>query len=300
MKKDDAQDARPRPKAHIRWVIRRDMPEMLEIEKRSFEFPWQEDDFIRALRQRNIIGMVAEINDKVVGYMIYELHKTRLHLLNMAVDPEYRHQGIGTEMIENLANKLTSQRRTSLFLEVREGNLPAQQFFRACGLKAAHTLRNFYDTSEDAYLMRLRHEAKEPRIVRAIERLESLTGTQWELAIRNGIGQYEPCELQGIKDVEHDCLVLRTRATTKNPKDACKSLNQLWHAGAYIDETSDKEAKVVVSVESLSPVWINRGKEGQLAGEFTASHDAGPGSLAERERKRKSEGHDSRGQEGRA
>ena len=51
---------------HIRWMIRRDMPEVLSIENESFEFPWSEEDFIRCLRQRNCIGMVAEHHDRVV------------------------------------------------------------------------------------------------------------------------------------------------------------------------------------------------------------------------------------------
>ncbi len=72
-------------RAHIRWMIRRDMAEVLEIESEGFEFPWREEDFIRCLRQRNCIGMVAEHAERVVGFMIYELHKTRLHLLNFAV-----------------------------------------------------------------------------------------------------------------------------------------------------------------------------------------------------------------------
>ena len=57
-------------------MIRRDMPEVIPIETASFEFPWSEDDFVRCLRQRNCIGMVAEMDDQVVGFMIYELHKT--------------------------------------------------------------------------------------------------------------------------------------------------------------------------------------------------------------------------------
>ncbi len=60
---------------HIRWMIRRDMPSVIEIEENSFEFPWSEDEFIRCLRQRNCIGMVAELSEQVVGFMIYELHK---------------------------------------------------------------------------------------------------------------------------------------------------------------------------------------------------------------------------------
>ena len=63
----------------IRWMIRRDMAEVLATETEGFEFPWLEEDFIRCLRQRNCIGMVAEYDDRVVGFMIYELHKNRIH-----------------------------------------------------------------------------------------------------------------------------------------------------------------------------------------------------------------------------
>ena len=60
---------------HVRWMIRRDMPEVLTIEQEAFEFPWSEEDFTRCLRQRNCIGMVAEMADSVVAFMIYELHR---------------------------------------------------------------------------------------------------------------------------------------------------------------------------------------------------------------------------------
>ena len=73
---------------HIRWMIRRDMPRCLGDRAAGFEFPWSEEDFIRCLRQRNCIGMVAEHSERVVGFMIYELHKNRLHVLNFAVHPK--------------------------------------------------------------------------------------------------------------------------------------------------------------------------------------------------------------------
>ena len=79
-------------RVHIRWMIRRDMPEVLQTEQESFEFAWTEEDFLRCLRQRNCIGMVAEQGEKVVGFMIYELHKAKLHILNFAVHPSYRRQ----------------------------------------------------------------------------------------------------------------------------------------------------------------------------------------------------------------
>jgi ribosomal-protein-alanine N-acetyltransferase len=151
-------DLKQARKVHIRWMIRRDMPEVLAIETVSFEFPWCENDFLRCLRQRNCIGMVAEHDDQVVGFMIYELHKARLHVLNFAVDSRYRRLGVGSQMIEKLVGKLSSQRRNRILLEVRETNLAAQLFFRASGFRAVSVLREFYeDTPEDAYLMQFRY-----------------------------------------------------------------------------------------------------------------------------------------------
>ena len=43
-------------RVHVRWMVRRDMPEVLEIEGESFDFPWSEEDFIRCLRQRDCSG----------------------------------------------------------------------------------------------------------------------------------------------------------------------------------------------------------------------------------------------------
>ncbi len=147
---------------HIRWMIRRDMSAVLEIEGHSFEFPWSEDEFIRALRQRNCIGMVAELNEVVVGFMIYELHKNRLHILNFAVHSDYRRNNVGSSMVEKLVSKLSYQRRSRILLEVRETNLPAQLFFKKVGFQAVSVLRDFYeDTTEDAYVMQLRHHANE-------------------------------------------------------------------------------------------------------------------------------------------
>ena len=156
------QQIQPPLRVHIRWMIRRDMPEVLDIERESFEFPWYEEDFIRCLRQRNCIGMVAEHGEQVVGFMIYELHKSRLHILNFAVAHAFRSRDVGRQMAEKLISKLSSQRRTKISLEVRETNLPAQMFFKQLGFRATSVLRSYYeDSPEDAYLMQFCHIADE-------------------------------------------------------------------------------------------------------------------------------------------
>jgi ribosomal-protein-alanine N-acetyltransferase len=152
----------------INWMVRMQLPQVVRIERDSFQFNWSEEDFRAALRQQNMIGMVATGNHRdaddriILGFMIYELHKTKLHLLNIAVDPPCRGNGIGTAMVEKLINKLSMQRRQSIVTEVRETNLGAQLFFRAMGFQAIGTLRRAYlDTDEDAISFRysLEHDS---------------------------------------------------------------------------------------------------------------------------------------------
>lgn len=147
--------AEERPPA-IRWLIRRDMDEVLEIEKRSFQFPWTEEEFLLCLRQRNCIGTVYESSQGYIhGFMLYELHQSTLRLLNIAVAPEVRGTGVGRAMVQRLVDKLSDQKRRFVEAEVRETNLKAQLFFSAAGFRAVKTLRKHYDdTDEDAILFR--------------------------------------------------------------------------------------------------------------------------------------------------
>ena len=169
---------RDRLRVHIRWMIRRDMPEVLRAEHESFDYSWTEEDFLRCLRQRNCIGMVAEHDDRVLGFMIYELHKSKLHVLNFAVAPDHRRNGIGTQMVMKLVGKLSSHRRTKITLAVRESNLPAQIFFRGQAFKATRVLRSYYDDSgEDAYLMQFR--------------IADIVDDEEEEEIHNRVAQYE-------------------------------------------------------------------------------------------------------------
>ncbi|OJW07423.1 MAG: ribosomal-protein-alanine N-acetyltransferase [Planctomycetales bacterium 71-10] len=141
-------------RVHVRWMIRRDMPEVLGIEHAGFEYPWCEEEFLRVLRQRNCIGMVAEQGERIVGFMIYELHRNRIHVLDFAVHPDFRRQGVGRQMIAKLVGKLSNQRRNRIALLIRETNVPAQHFYKMMGFRAVEVIReHFADTGEDAYGM---------------------------------------------------------------------------------------------------------------------------------------------------
>ncbi len=164
------------PNCLVRWMLQRHMPEVLGIENASFEFPWTESEFLACVRQRNCVGLVAEVDESVVGYMIYEMAKSKIRLLNLAVSPESRRRGVGRYLVQKLINKLSLQKRNRITLEVRETNLPAQLFFRSLGFRATSVLRNFYqDTPEDAYLMTYTISEPEP-VILPMNRLAKIAG----------------------------------------------------------------------------------------------------------------------------
>lgn len=128
-------------KVHIRWMIRRDELEVLAIENANYNEPWLEEDFLRVLRQRNCIGMVAEDGDKVVGFIIYELHKSRIEIIRMSVDPAYTRLSIGRQMVEKIQAKLSPHRRTNVCMWLSEYETDAHLFLKACGFRAVEVRR---------------------------------------------------------------------------------------------------------------------------------------------------------------
>jgi ribosomal-protein-alanine N-acetyltransferase len=141
-------EKKPERPVHIRWMIRRDGPAVFAIDQASFAKPWIEIDFLRALRQRNTIAMVAETGDTVVGFMIYELAKEWLELQRLVVATGFRREKIGSQMVGKLLGKLSSHRRRSLLVAIAESNLDAQLFFRSLGLRATRMLRGHYEDED--------------------------------------------------------------------------------------------------------------------------------------------------------
>lgn len=121
-------------KKHVRWMIRRDMPFVIENDK-SYSDRWSEDAYLSYLRKRNAIGMVVE-TDEVMGHMVYELHKHKIVLVRIAVHQDNKRCGCGTSMIRKLTGKLSPLKRSSIEVDVDEYNLVGQQFLRSCGFVA--------------------------------------------------------------------------------------------------------------------------------------------------------------------
>jgi ribosomal-protein-alanine N-acetyltransferase len=145
-------DARGQLHVSIRWGLRKDLDAALGIEAGCFDCPWDEREFISHLCQRNCIWYVAESEGRVVGYVVYEIEKTRIRVLNFAIHPRVWRRKVGTAFIAKLTGKLSSERRTHILADVRETNLDAQLFFKAMGFECVGVIEDAYEErQEDAY-----------------------------------------------------------------------------------------------------------------------------------------------------
>lgn len=132
-----------RPVPFTRRMIRTDLPAVLRIEAASYPEPWSEAVLLCWARERNHIGMVAETERGVAGFVLYEMRPTTLWVVSLAVHPDYRRQGVGAAIVRKLVEKCATMRREAVRCVVRDENEAAQFFFRACRFKATKFLPDY-------------------------------------------------------------------------------------------------------------------------------------------------------------
>ncbi len=117
---------------HVRWMVNKDRHSVIMIDDGSFDQPWTDEELLKILRQRDCIGMIAENPDgRVVGFMVYRLHRHHIELLRFAVAPDRRREGVGTVMLAKLTAKLSNV-RNRIYIDVPERMLAFQLFLKAC------------------------------------------------------------------------------------------------------------------------------------------------------------------------
>jgi ribosomal-protein-alanine N-acetyltransferase len=81
-------------------------------------------------------GMVLELEDRIVAYLLYEVYDRHLEVIRFAVHPEYRRQGLGRKMLSTLADKLAAHRRAAIAMDIWDWDTPTQLWLKACGFAA--------------------------------------------------------------------------------------------------------------------------------------------------------------------
>ena len=137
----------------IRRLTYADLPQVVSIERRAFPTPWSLAMFVLELSKPSGICLAATDGGRVLGYLVCSRYDTVWHLMNVAVDPDRRREGIARELIERLL-EITGGDEAQYTLEVRQSNDVAIALYETFGFRAAGTRRRYYqDNGEDALIM---------------------------------------------------------------------------------------------------------------------------------------------------
>jgi ribosomal-protein-alanine N-acetyltransferase len=136
----------------VRRLTYGDLPSVLSIERRSFPTPWSLAMFVLELSKPSGICLAATADDGLTGYLVCSRYADVWHLMNVAVAPETRRQGIATMLMQRLFEQAGDDARFTL--EVRTSNDEAIAMYRRFGFRPAGRRRRYYhDNGEDALIM---------------------------------------------------------------------------------------------------------------------------------------------------
>lgn len=134
-------------KAHVAQVA--------QLEKLCFSLPWSENSVASELRNPLSLWIVAVEGETLAGYVGSQSVMGEADMMNLAVQPEYRRQGIGENLVSALITALAQQCVSSLTLEVRVSNTPAISLYEKLGFVQVGRRPNYYkNPKEDAWILR--------------------------------------------------------------------------------------------------------------------------------------------------
>ena len=143
-----------------------DLDEIEALENRAYPFPWSRKillaeidgesfSYVYVARLQNGNRMLGDTLGAIIGYNFFWLVSDEVHILNIAVDPEYQGQGLGKYLM-NFAISFGQERgATSILLEVRASNTVAQQLYTGLGFKQIGIRKKYYaNNKENALVMK--------------------------------------------------------------------------------------------------------------------------------------------------
>ena len=128
--------------------------QIARLEAQCFSDPWSEKSVASELENPLSLWLVAEENGQVFGYVGSQTVLDESDMMNVAVDPGFRRQGIARALIETLIAELSKMGSRCLRLEVRVSNENARALYARMGFQQLGLRKNYYhNPKEDALIL---------------------------------------------------------------------------------------------------------------------------------------------------
>ena len=141
----------------MRADLRQDLPRLMAVMVSAFEPTWGEawtkrqveDSLLTSLCRYFLIsprGLPVAPDEQAAGFTLSRSIAGETELLLLAVDPQFRRQGLGALLVQQLIEETRDQAGTRIFLEMRKGN-PAAHLYRNLGFVPVGERPNYYKTT---------------------------------------------------------------------------------------------------------------------------------------------------------
>ena len=139
----------------IRKMTAGEVPQVAELEKLCFAMPWSEKSVAGELENPLSLWLVAMEGESLAGYVGSQTVMDETDMMNLAVAPQFRRQGVGEALVNALVAALKDLGSRCLTLEVRDSNEAARALYAKLGFVEIGRRRGYYrDPREDALILR--------------------------------------------------------------------------------------------------------------------------------------------------
>ena len=136
-------------------MIAEHVPQVAQLEKLCFSDPWSENSVGSELKNPLSLWLVAVEDNRVAGYVGSQSVMGESDMMNIAVHPDFRRNGLAQKLVEALCDALKANGNTCLTLEVRSSNAPAIALYEKLNFSQIGLRKNYYrNPKEDALILR--------------------------------------------------------------------------------------------------------------------------------------------------
>lgn len=135
---------------------REQLPAVLAIERRAYQFPWSREIFLDCLHAGYKAWALVDGDGAVAGYALMSMAVGEGHVLNLCIDPDRHRQGLGRMLMHFLLAQARDENLTIVLLEVRKSNLAALRLYQSLGFARIGIRRGYYPAHggrEDAHVL---------------------------------------------------------------------------------------------------------------------------------------------------
>lgn len=141
----------------IRTMRLEDLDQVEAIEKQCFSDPWTLDSMQYELQGNPFSTPYVLLDDEdrktIIGYAYLWVTFEQAQLANIAIDPKYRKQNKGSQLLKHLIEVAKAQECETMTLEVRVSNQTAIALYEKFGFTPINVIKRYYSDGEDAILM---------------------------------------------------------------------------------------------------------------------------------------------------